>query len=197
MSDVIFELPQKATRIWDLVVPIVVDTGERNMKMFLRDALDEPCNYNEMCYMLLTARQGSTVDLYLNTPGGIIDTAFMLADAIRQSKAVVTAHLAGTVASAGTVITMACDQIVAAPHLSFMIHNYSGGMQGKGNELKARQTFVDNQINEAFRTFYSGFLTEEEMQRVIEGTDLWMGTEEVLERWQNKVMFRKEAKSGT
>lgn len=196
MSDIIFELPKGATRVWDLPVPIVIDKDERNIQMFMRDAIDEPCNYNEMCYILATARRGFTIDLFLNTPGGIIDTAFMVADAVAQSKATVTAHLAGTVASAGTVITMACDKIVAAPHLSFMIHNYSGGMHGKGNELKARQTFVDNQINEAFRTFYSGFLAEDEMERVIEGTDLWMGTEEVLKRWDDRVAFRKEAKSG-
>lgn len=196
MSNVIFELPNKATRIWDLPVPILVDKDERNTKMFMRDAIDEPCNYNEMCYILAAAKRGSTIDLFLNTPGGIIDTAFMIADAIEQCKATVTAHLAGTVASAGTVITMACDKIVAAPHLSFMIHNYSGGMHGKGNELKARQTFVDKQITEAFKKYYSGFLTEAEMGRVIEGTDLWMGTEEVVERWGNRAAFRKEAKNG-
>lgn len=191
MSGIVFELPKTATRIWDLAVPIVVDKEERNIKVYIRDTIDEPYNYNELCYLLATAREGTTVDLYLNTPGGIIDTAFMLADAIKASKAKVIGHLAGTVASAGTIIAMVCDEITVAPHLSFMIHNYSGGMQGKGNELKARQQFVDAQLNDAFKQFYSGFLTEDEMDRVIEGTDLWMGTEEVAERWNNRVSYLK------
>ena len=191
MSGVIFELPKEATRVWDLPVPIVINKDERNIKIYLRDTIDEPYNYNEMCYLLNTAREGTIVDLYLNTPGGIIDTAFMLADAIKDSKAKVIGHLSGTVASAGTILAMVCDEITVAPHLSFMIHNYSGGMQGKGNELKARQQFVDNQLNDAFKTFYSGFLTENEMDRVIEGTDLWMGTEEVATRWGNRVEYIK------
>lgn len=191
MSGVIFELPRNATRVWDLAVPIVVDKEERNIKIYIRDTVDEPYNYNEMCYLLAVARKGTTVELFLNTPGGIIDTAFMLADAIKDSKAKVIGHLAGTVASAGTILAMVCDEITVAPHLSFMIHNYSGGMQGKGNELKARQQFVDAQLNEAFKTFYSGFLTEDEMERVIEGTDLWMGTDEVTERWGNRISYLK------
>jgi ATP-dependent protease ClpP protease subunit len=191
VSGIVFELPKNATRVWDLPVPVVIDKEERNIKMYIRDTIDEPYNYNEMCYLLATARKGTTVELFLNTPGGIIDTAFMLADAIRSSKAKVIGHLAGTVASAGTIIAMVCDEIRTAPHLSFMIHNYSGGMQGKGNELKARQQFVDAQLNSAFKTFYSGFLTEEEMDKVIEGTDMWMGTEEVLTRWTNRVSYMK------
>jgi ATP-dependent Clp protease protease subunit len=184
-----FELPRDATRVWDLDVPVVVDTQNKNIKVYLTGAIDEPFNYNEMCYLLTTADEGTTVDLYLNTPGGIIDSAFMVANAIKTSKATVTAHLSGTVASAGTLITMACDKVSITPHLSFMIHNYSGGMAGKGHEMKARQKFTDDHLNEAFKSFYTGFLSEDEMDKVIEGTDLWMGTEEVQERWNSRVEY--------
>lgn len=189
MSDISFELPRDATRIWELEVPIVNDVENKNIKVYLTGAIDEPHNYNEMCYLLGTADTDTRVDIYLNTPGGIIDSAFMIANAILNSNALVVAHLSGTVASAGTLISMACDEVLPTPHLSFMIHNYSGGMAGKGHEMKARQKFTDDHLNEAFKSFYSGFLTDEEMERVIEGTDLWMGTEEVIERWGNRQSF--------
>lgn len=193
MSDTIqFELPRDATRVWDLDVPVVNDTASKNIKVYLTGAIDEPFNYNEMCYLLTTADENTTVDLYLNTPGGIIDSAFMIANAIQTSKAKVTAHLSGTVASAGTLITMACDDVVLTPHLSFMIHNYSGGMAGKGHEMKARQKFTDDHLNEAFKSFYTGFLSDEEMDKVIEGTDLWMSTKEVQTRWDARVSYLKD-----
>jgi ATP-dependent protease ClpP protease subunit len=132
MADITFQLPDDATRIWDLQVPIIENKDDRILSIYMRDTIDEPCVYNEMCYMLDNAKPGSEVKLYLNTPGGVVDTAFMLADVIRRSKAKVVAHLAGTVASAGTLITMACDDIIIAPFTSFMIHNYSGGAVGKG-----------------------------------------------------------------
>lgn len=59
------------------------------------------------------------------------------------------------------------------------------------HEMKARQKFTDSHLNKAFKTFYSGFLTETEMQRVIEGTDLWMDTDETIERWQNRLNYLK------
>jgi len=192
MSDITFQLPDDATRIWDLQVPIIENKDDRILSIYMRDTIDEPCVYNEVCYMLENAKPGSEVKLYLNTPGGVVDTAFMLADAIRRSKAKIVAHLAGTVASAGTLIIMACDDIIVAPFTSFMIHNYSGGAVGKGHELKARQAFVDKQLNEAFKAFYLGFLTEEEMTQVIDGTDFWMGADEIQERWNNYLSYKEQ-----
>jgi ATP-dependent protease ClpP protease subunit len=191
MSEISFELPRDATRIWDLDVPVVVDKENNNIKVYLTGAIEEPYHYNEMCYLLDTAEENTTVDIYLNTPGGIIDSAFMITNAIKNSKAKVIGHLSGTVASAGTLISMACDELDLTPHLSFMIHNYSGGMAGKGHEMKARQKFTDDHLNDAFKYYYSGFLSDEEMEKVIEGTDLWMGTDEVTERWSNRITYVK------
>lgn len=189
MPEIAFELPRDVTRIWDLPVPIVIDKENKTMKAYLTGAIEEPFLYNELCYQLKTLPEDYTVSLFINTPGGIIDSAFMIADAIKTAKAKVIGNLSGTVASAGTLITMTCDEVEITPHLSFMIHNYSGGMAGKGHEMKARQKFTDDHLNEAFKSFYSGFLTEEEMDKVIEGTDLWMGSDEVSERWEERVNY--------
>lgn len=191
MSEISFELPRDATRIWDLDVPIVNNTETKTINVYLTGAIDEPFHYNEFCYLLGNADKDTTVNVFLNTPGGIIDSAFMIANAIKSSKAKVVGHLSGTVASAGTLISMACDELNLTPHLSFMIHNYSGGMAGKGHEMKARQKFTDDHLNAAFKSFYSGFLSEDEMDKVIEGTDLWMDTEEVTDRWVNRVEYLK------
>lgn len=191
MADLSFELPRDATRVWDLEVPIIVDSINSNIKVYLTGPIEEPHLYNEMCYLLGTATEETTVDIYLNTPGGIIDSAFMIANAINETKAKVVGHLSGTVASAGTLISMVCDELKLTPNLSFMIHNYSGGMAGKGHEMKARQKFTDDHLNDAFKSFYTGFLSVEEMDKVIEGTDLWMGTSEVTERWTSRTQYVK------
>ena len=57
--------------------------------------------------------------------------------------------------------------------------------------MKARQKFTDDHLNSAFSSFYAGFLTEDEMEDVIGGTDLWMGTTEVESRWENRVNYLK------
>jgi len=193
-NNVTFELPKEISRIWELDVPIVVEKENQTIKAYITGTIEEPHVYNELCYLLGTAHSGTSFELHINTPGGIIDSAFMIASAIYDSKAKVTAHLSGTVASAGTIISMACDKLSVASHLSFMIHNYSGHLSGKGNEMRARQTFTDNHLNTAFKDFYSGFLTSKEMDSVIEGTDLWMGTDEVVERWEGRVDYINNTK---
>jgi ATP-dependent protease ClpP protease subunit len=177
--------PAQSDRIWDLDVPIIA--GKTHTDAYILDGINEPAVYNELCHMLRTAERGDTFTLHINTPGGMVDSAFMLVDAIKSSKAKVTGYLTGTVASAGTIITMACDNLIVADHTSFMIHNYSGGAHGKGHEMKARQEFMDASLNSAFKSFYTGFLTDIEMQDVIDGKDMWMGKDEVLTRWSYKV----------
>ncbi|MEH6626612.1 MAG: Clp protease ClpP [Motiliproteus sp.] len=184
-----FELPKNPTRIWDLDVPIVVDKANNLITAYITGSITEPSEYNELCYLLHNADEDTTVVLHINTPGGIIDSAFMIADAINKSKAKIIGNLSGTVASAGTLIAMACDALEVASHLTFMIHNYSGGMAGKGHEMKARQQFTDDHLNEAFKSFYKGFLTEDEMDRVVDGTDLWMDTKEVSYRWNQRIKY--------
>lgn len=172
---------------WDKVVPII--NNRHHTDVYLTDGIEEPAEYNEFCHVLRHAEKGDTVSVYINTPGGIIDSAFMMIDAMKNSKAKVTAHLSGTVASAGTIIALAADSLVVADHTSFMIHNYSGGMGGKGHEMKARQEFVDSSLNTAFKAFYTGFLTDTEIANVIDGKDMWMGKDDVLRRWDDRKTY--------
>lgn len=178
------KLLQTPSTIWDQSVPIV--TNRHHTDVYLTDGIEEPGYYNELCHMLRTAHEGDTVALHINTPGGMVDSAFMIIDAIKASRATVTGYLTGTVASAGTMIALACHEIVAADHLSFMIHNYSAGMMGKGHEMKARQEFMDKSLNEAFKAFYRGFLSDKEMTEVIDGKDIWIGKDEVIKRWTKR-----------
>ena len=171
-------------RIWDITVPYIKKDNVTHV--YLTTEVQEPEYYNEICFHLMTASADEVFEFHLNTPGGMIDSAFMLIDAIKASPARTIAHLTGTVASAGTIITLACDEVKVADHTSWMSHNYSAGMHGKGHEMKARQNHMDESLNAAFREFYAGFYTETEMQEIIDGKDSWLTKDEVLRRWDNR-----------
>ena len=137
-----FELPKEVTRIWDLYVPYVKSTDQ--LDVYLNTGIDEPSCYSEVCYILSTLTEDETVYFHINTPGGVLDSAFQLVDAIKGCRATTIAKLTGTVASAGTIIALSCDKLIVAEHTSFMIHNYSAhGISGKAQELKARQEHID------------------------------------------------------
>ena len=176
--------------VWNDYVSIVKRGTEYNV--YLTNGIAYPEYYNELVDVLLNAEEYETINLHINNGGGSIDSAFMIIDAIGKSDATVIAKLSGTVASAATVITLACDELQCSKYLSFMIHNYSTGMQGKGHELKAYQNFTDRELNRAFKEIYKGFLTDEEMEKVIDGTDIWLNELEVLERWYNRVEHKNK-----
>lgn len=180
-----FELPKEVTRIWDLVVPYVKSTNQ--LDVYINTSIDEPSCYSEICYILSTLTEDETVYFHINTPGGILDSAFQLVDAIKGCRATTVAKLTGTVASAGTIIALSCDKLIIAEHTSFMIHSYSSDAYGKGSELKARQEHIDKSTNHAFKEFYSGFLTDKEVKEVINGKDIWLTADEVRMRWQCKL----------
>ena len=191
MIPMAIQIPKTPERIWELPVPIIKE--DNLIRAYLTDGISAPFDYNEFCYVLETATADDSVRLYINTPGGDLDATAMIVDAISSCSAPVTAHLSGTVASAGTMITMACDDIVVAANTDFMIHTYSSMMGGKGQELEARQSHVNKAIKQLMTDYYAGFLTSRELTKVINGTDMWFNREEVLRRWELRQQHLQEA----
>ena len=177
--------------VWDNYTPIV--TNGRHTDVYLTSNIETPDEYNELCHKLNAAFTGDTITLHINNGGGYLDSAFYIISALKNTKATVTAELSGTVASASTVIALKCDKVIAVDYLQFMIHNYSSASSGKGHEMKLQMEFTDAQLNKTFGEIYGGFLTPHEMELVIAGKDLWMGTDEVLARLDARKQGNNEA----
>lgn len=175
------DLGKDGDTVWDDYVPII--KSGQHTDVYLTSAIEAPDEYNKLCFILEHAFPSETVTLHINNGGGYIDSGFMIIDAIKNTKAKVTAKLSGTVASAATIIALECNELKIANHMSFMIHNYSSGAQGKGHEMKAQMEFTDSELNTAFAEIYGGFLTPDEMDSVIDGADFWMNRKEVMGRW--------------
>ena len=180
------------SKVWDTYVPVVsTKVGKSTLyDIYLQDEIQSPALYNEVCHIMNTAKKKDAINLHINTPGGYLDTAFRLTDAIDRCKAETTAVLTGTVASAGTLIALRCDKVQVPTSLQFMIHNYSGGVVGKGHEIIDHATFSKKELTSAFENVYLGFLTKKEVKEVIAGKDIWMGSKKVLTRWKAMKKFQ-------
>lgn len=179
------QLPtNKPDSVWNNDVPIV-QVGNTT-HCYLTTDIGAPYMYDELCHTLLQAQPHESITLHINTGGGDLDSAVRIHDAITRCKACVTADLSGTVASAGTMITMACDDLRIAPHTAFMVHYYSAGLHGKGNELRQQQEFMERSLDNLMYSVYDKFLSPEEIELSIEGTDYWFDSSEVLARWNYK-----------
>ena len=172
----------KPETAWDLSVPIVFDGEYYNV--FFTDDIQEPFVYNEVRYRLATATAEDKFKFWITTSGGSLDSAISLLYAMQSTKATIHGLLSGEVSSAGTIITIGCHTVEIAPFSSFMIHYYSAGVTGKGNEIKQQQAFIEKLLENMMYTVYRGFLTDDEIAHVIEGKDYWFNPEETLTRFK-------------
>lgn len=172
------------TSHWDKIVPIIAK-GD-TVYAYLPEEVYSVGNYCELCHTL-EHTDAKEVRLVMNNGGGDLYAMLSIAEAVRKSNAKVVAQISGCVASAATMLTLCCDEIEVAKHTSWLTHYYSGGTAGKGNEIKARNAFDEIEIPRMFRDIHKGFLTDDEIERVIDGKDLWMSEEEILRRWESKV----------
>ena len=174
--------PKQKQTVFDNYVPIITDG--RATTVYLTDFIENPDAYNELCYRLHNAYDGDKFVFIINNGGGNVDSAFMVIDAMVNSKAHITGKLSGMVASAATLIALHVDELIVADYTQWLSHNYSTGIaQSKGFELKTYVAFNDKELAEAFRTIHKGFLTEAEIDDILEDKDVWLGAKEVRNRW--------------
>ena len=154
---------------------------------YLSDSIGPPKDYVEMIQRIKCASPHDVIYVYLNTPGGHINTGIQIISAIKMSQAHVITVIEGEVCSLGTLIFLHGDEMVVHDHCLFMVHNHSGGAYGKGHEYLASANATARWFGELAEETYAGFMTEAEIKRMMAGEDFWMTSTEVRERLQNFV----------
>jgi ATP-dependent protease ClpP protease subunit len=71
---------------------------------------------------MLAAIDSPTIHMRINSPGGDVFAAQAIAQAMRESKAKIIAHVDGVAASAASVIMSAADEVEIAPGGFVMVH---------------------------------------------------------------------------
>lgn len=150
------------------------------------DIEDDLTLYRDCIEEIKDANQGDIVSLIINTRGGSLKTALAIINAIEQTEADTVAVIEGEAASAGSLIAMHCQNIELNPYSTLFIHSESFGSAGKRSEVKAQVEFNLDWVENIFRNSYHGFLTEEEMQQVLDGRDMYFNAEEILQRLQQR-----------
>lgn len=159
--------------------------------MYILDQITAPKDYVNVLDALEQATEDDNVECWFVTGGGRKDTMDMIRAAVYKCKAHTKAIL-GDVASAGTIIPLAFDEVEALPNTEFMVHNYSGAAWGKHHELMQQADFMKKEMPECFRRYYKDFLTPEEIENVISGNDMYFNAEEVNARWANVAAARNK-----
>jgi ATP-dependent protease ClpP protease subunit len=161
-------------------------------EFYISGEITEPSNYIDMFDIIRHSRYDDTVKIYVNSYGGDLFTAIQFLRVLSESQANVVVSIEGACMSAATLLFLSADSVEITPHSSIMIHDYSSGTFGKGGEMH-RQIQHERKWSETlFREVYEDFLTEEEITSVIDGKDIWLEADDVMQRMQSRADIRQK-----
>ena len=152
-----------------------------------------PANYYvEMIHIIRTAGPNDIVYIHLNTTGGVLDTGIQIINAMKESGALIICSIEAQAYSMGSMIFLAADDFIVHDNAMMMIHNFSGGSFGKGNEQRLRLDAVITLFDTFVRPIYVPFISEEEYDGVIDGKDIWLQSDQIRERLELVAKSRAE-----
>lgn len=165
-----------------------IETTFRTHEVFLDDTIEEPSKYRELISLLVNASPNDKIHLFINSNGGHLDTAGAIISGILSSQAEVTAFLMGATHSAASLISMYCHAVHVYDTAYMMIHTASFGSSGNTPTVKAHTDFTIKQCEKLMEDAYEGFLTADEIKKVLNGIELWFNAEQIKPRLKKRFL---------
>lgn len=164
--------------------------------VYLDGEISEPSSYREIYHAMINAGPQDLVLLHINSNGGRIDAGTQIINHIKNCKAKVVGVMHNNAASMASAIMLSCDDWELNTFSTVMCHSCSYGMVGKQSDVRAGVEFT-TKFNERFiRETYTGFLTEEEIDRVLKGDDLYFDAEQLDEKLTKFKEYREKLENG-
>ena len=177
------------------LVPMVVEQssrGERAFDIFSRLLRERVIFLNGpvedgmsalICAQLLyleSENPKKPIDMYINSPGGVVTSGLAIYDTMQYIRCPVSTTCMGMAASMGSFLLMAGekDMRVSLPNARIMVHQPSGGFQGKASDIERHAEDIirtKRRLNEIYAN-HTG-QTYEEVERTLD-RDHFMNAEE-------------------
>lgn len=170
--------------------PIVINSVD----VYLDEAVMELAYYRNLLHYIRTMEEGDELRIWVDTPGGYLDTTLALIDAINNTEGNVTVIVSGKAHSAGGLLALAAPSLMIGDNASFMCHTASWGPGvGKHNNIVESVNYTTAQVNGIVKKYYKFFLTDQEIDMMLNGKDFWFDADECKARLENRVKLQDAA----
>jgi ATP-dependent protease ClpP protease subunit len=154
--------------------------------IYLFGEIEDASQFIPAIEVLDQASENDEVVIHLSTPGGSVDATDTFINAMRGTEAHVVARATGGVHSAGTIILLNAPEFILSENFHCLIHNGSTGAWGKFSDYKAQVKHQEGFMENVLRKTYAGFLTDAEIEALIEGKDFWFNAAEFGQRHERR-----------
>jgi ATP-dependent protease ClpP protease subunit len=156
-----------------------------NYRIFIDRFFEQERGLHEIFNELLDSNQHDKLELRINSGGGLVNEGMQFYTIIKNKfYKRTTTVLDASGYSMGALLFCMGDKRVITPTSDLMFHDYSGGMWGKGGELKSRMKHKDSHIRGFFKQiiYKQNFLTQEEYKNMLMGKDFWFDAKALCKR---------------
>ena len=154
----------------------------RQRKVLVFGAIDDKVARDVTGRLLALARDPQPIDVYVNSPGGHVESGDTIHDMIRFCGVEVKAIGTGWVASAGALIFLAGarERRFCLPNTRFLLHQPMGGVRGVATDINIEAIEIVK-MRERINRIIAGE-TGQPLEKVQRDTDrnYWMSAEEAI-----------------
>lgn len=149
--------------------------------------------FEEEIMALEEATENDIVMVQLSSPGGSLETCDFLCRRINECAAPVFVEIGLTCASAASAMCLQADDWKIHDSSTMMVHacSYSPGY-GKESDVRSSVENTARINKEWVERTYKGFLTDDELEKVLDGKDLYFYADDLRERLPAYRDFRDE-----
>lgn len=141
-----------------------------------------PDYYDNIVDALDRASPGDVFIFKIASVGGAYSGLISLVDAIENTEALVIADIIGECHSAASLFALKCHQVRVSPYAEMLCHSSRYGFAGKSADNVSHVLHTAKVTERFMRETYEGFLSEEEIEQVLNGKELYLDAEEIMQR---------------
>lgn len=155
-----------------------------------------PSYYRNVAQAIRDSNEDDLIRFYVVSPGGRLDGLMSILSSIWKTGATTEAHIDGFADSASSMLCLHCDNVYVSPLASMLVHQVQYGVGGKSADIQAHVAHFTKFSETFFRDTYKHFLTDEEIQKCLDGYQLYLNAEQIVERLQNKLNILQAIREG-
>lgn len=153
---------------------------------YLFGSIADPRQFINVFQAFDAADEGDNVYVNLSSVGGSLDATDTFLQHMEECKGRVIVRASGGCHSAASIILLNAPEFTLSDGFSCLIHCGSLGVSGTLSEFKVSSAFQAKHMESILRATYEGFLTEEEIDRMIDGKDFFLNAEEFMARYEKR-----------
>jgi ATP-dependent protease ClpP protease subunit len=153
--------------------------------------IGDPSMYRGVLQMLLNADEQDTVTFMINSNGGLLSGLLTLLEGINMTEANTVAVIVGSADSAASMFALHCNEIYVSDNASMLAHGIQYNTGGKGSDILAHVQHISGTTRKLIKKTYKHFLSEQEIEDMLNGKEIYMDAEEIVGRLEQRQELRE------